>query len=44
MSTDKLVYLDHNATTRIAPEVIESMLPCLTNHWGNPSSAYSLAI
>ena len=44
MSTDKLVYLDHNATTRIAPEVIQSMLPCLTNYWGNPSSAYSLAI
>lgn len=44
MSTKKLVYLDNNATTRIAPEVVESMLPCLTDHWGNPSSAYSLAI
>ena len=44
MSAKKLVYLDHNATTRIASEVIESMLPCLTEHWGNPSSAYSLAI
>ena len=44
MSTESLVYLDNNATTRIAPEVVESMLPCLTDYWGNPSSAYSLAI
>ena len=44
MSSESLVYLDNNATTRIAPEVVESMLPCLTDYWGNPSSAYSLAI
>ena len=44
MSTNRLVYLDNNATTRIAPEVVESMMPCLTDYWGNPSSAYSLAI
>ena len=43
MSNKRLVYLDNNATTRIAPEVVEAMLPCLTEHWGNPSSAYSLA-
>src|SRR5688572_4330100 len=37
----KLYYFDNNATTRIAPEVIEAMLPFLTENWGNPSSAYS---
>ncbi|MCD6051385.1 MAG: cysteine desulfurase NifS, partial [Verrucomicrobia bacterium] len=40
MSQRKLVYFDNNATTRIAPEVVEAMLPFLTEHWGNPSSAY----
>jgi cysteine desulfurase len=35
------VYLDNNATTRIAPEVFEAMVPFLTEHYGNPSSAYS---
>src|SRR5215470_14912325 len=34
------VYLDNNATTRVAPEVLEAMLPFLTERWGNPSSAY----
>lgn len=33
-------YLDHNATTRVAPEVVEAMVPCFTEQWGNPSSAY----
>lgn len=37
----KLYYFDNNATTRIAPEVVEAMLPFLTENWGNPSSAYS---
>jgi cysteine desulfurase len=43
MSNEQLAYLDNNATTRVAPEVVEAMLPCLTEHWGNPSSAYGLA-
>jgi cysteine desulfurase len=34
-------YLDNNATTRIAPEVLEAMLPFLREQWGNPSSAYT---
>ena len=39
--TDKPVYyFDNNATTRVAPEVIEAMLPFLTEQWGNASSAY----
>ena len=37
----KPVYFDNNATTRPAPEVVESMLPFLNESWGNPSSAYS---
>jgi cysteine desulfurase len=37
----EVVYLDNNATTRIAPEVFEAMVPFLTEHYGNPSSAYS---
>ena len=37
-----MIYLDNNATTRIAPEVIEAMRPYLTEHFGNPSSAHSL--
>ena len=40
---DKLYYFDNNATTRIAPEVVEAMLPYLTDFWGNPSSAYGFA-
>ena len=35
-----MIYLDHNATTPIAPEVREAMLPYLTEEWGNPSSTY----
>src|ERR1700753_759569 len=41
MSQRKLYYFDNNATTRVAPEVLEAMLPFLRDHWGNPSSAYS---
>jgi cysteine desulfurase len=35
------VYLDNNATTRIAPEVLDAMLPFLTERFGNPSSFHS---
>ena len=41
MSDETLYYFDNNATTRVAPEVVEAMLPFLTEQWGNPSSAYS---
>ena len=34
------IYLDHNATTPVAPEVREAMLPCLGELFGNPSSGY----
>ena len=35
------VYFDNNATTRVAPEVLDTLLPFLSQNWGNPSSAYS---
>jgi cysteine desulfurase len=34
------VYLDHNATTPIAPEVLDAMRPYLERHFGNPSSVH----
>ena len=36
----KDVYLDNNATTRVAPEVIEAMAPFFKELWGNPSSMH----
>jgi cysteine desulfurase len=36
------IYLDFNATTPIAPSVQEAMLPFLSQHYGNPSSAHAL--
>ncbi len=36
------VYLDHNATTPIDPEVLKAMLPLLEQEWGNPSSIHSV--
>jgi cysteine desulfurase len=35
-----MIYLDYNATTPIAPEVLEAMMPYLKTEWGNPSSSY----
>ena len=37
----KNIYLDNAATTPLAPEVLEEMLPFLTNDFGNPSSSHS---
>src|SRR5258708_31243317 len=41
MSNKHVYYFDNNATTQVAPEVREAMLPFLKEQWGNPSSAYS---
>lgn len=37
--TDR-IYLDYNASTPVAPEVAEAMLPYLTDYYGNPSSLH----
>jgi len=37
-----MIYLDHAATTPLAPEVLEAMLPYLRDDYGNPSSMYHL--
>ncbi len=34
------VYLDHNATTPVHPQVLEALLPYYTQHFGNPSSIH----
>ncbi len=41
MNERRFCYFDHNATTSVAPEVVETMLPFFREHWGNPSSAYA---
>lgn len=35
------IYLDNAATTPLAPEVLDAMMPYMTTHFGNPSSVYS---
>ncbi len=39
---DMAIYLDNNATTRPADEVVAAMLPYLTEWWGNPSSLHRM--
>src|SRR5215203_7163653 len=38
---DQRIYFDNAATTALDPEVLEAMLPYLTDNFGNPSSIYS---
>ncbi|WP_310600952.1 cysteine desulfurase NifS [Desulfobulbus sp.] len=38
---EQVIYMDNNATTRIAPEVVDAMMPYLTQFYGNPSSMYT---
>ena len=42
MRTMRSVYLDYNATTPIAPEVLAAMMPYLGDEFGNPSSGHAL--
>lgn len=37
----KLVYLDNNATTAVAPDVLAAMMPFFKDLWGNPSSMHA---
>ncbi len=43
MADQRLVYMDHAATTPVHPDVAASMIPYLHDHFGNPSSIYSIA-
>ena len=40
-TSEKIIYMDNNATTRVAPEVVEAMMPYLVDHYGNPSSMHN---
>jgi len=37
---NRRVYLDHNASTPVHPEVLEAMLPYFSERFGNPSSIH----
>jgi cysteine desulfurase len=39
--TEDAIYLDYNATTPVLPEVLDAMLPYLSDRFGNPSSAHA---
>ncbi|MGB9886864.1 MAG: cysteine desulfurase family protein [Moorellales bacterium] len=40
MKPERSVYFDHSATTPLRPEVLQAMLPYLTERYGNPSSLH----
>ncbi len=39
--SDRVIYMDNNATTKVAPEVVEAMLPFFSDLYGNPSSMHN---
>ncbi|MDD1703836.1 MAG: cysteine desulfurase NifS [Methanoregula sp.] len=43
MAERRIIYMDHAATTFTRPDVVSAMLPYFTEHFGNPSSVYSIA-
>jgi cysteine desulfurase len=43
MGEKRIVYMDHSATTYVRKEVLDAMVPYYSEHFGNPSSIYSIA-
>jgi cysteine desulfurase len=43
MGEKRIIYMDHSATTYVRREVVEAMAPYHSEHFGNPSSIYSIA-
>jgi cysteine desulfurase len=43
MADKRIIYMDHSATTYVRREVVEAMAPYHVEHFGNPSSIYSIA-
>jgi len=43
MGEKRIIYMDHSATTCTKKEVLEAMIPYYSEHFGNPSSIYSIA-
>ena len=43
VATDRLIYMDHAATTPVRREVVQVMLPYFSENFGNPSSIYEMA-
>ena len=41
---NKLIYMDNHATTPIAPEVLDAILPYLTTHFGNAASTHPFGV
>jgi cysteine desulfurase len=41
LDPNAVIYMDNNATTRVAPEVLSAMLPYLSDFYGNPSSMHT---
>ena len=39
----KLIYMDNAATTKVLPEVVDTMVPYFTENYGNPSAIYTFA-
>ena len=40
--SERIIYMDHSATTPVRPEVLSAMLPYFTSDFGNPSSIYTI--